>query len=447
MPKLSHFDKELNSFLQEFSDFINFPSISANPENLKDCNLCALFLIEKLKTIFSIELWEKPNHPPIIFAQYKNKNPSSPTLLIYNHYDVQPANLEDGWEDDPFSLREKDGKLFARGVSDNKGQCFYTWKALQYYYQSRGGFPVNITWIIEGEEESGSEALRYFIEDKNPVLRSDYVLIVDGGFTSAQCPSISIGARGLLTLKITLKEGESDMHSGTFGGIAYNVNRALVELLASFHNENNEISVNHFYDDVSLPENYKITNQNYTDHTWGFAPVLYPPAKTPKEASTIYPTIEINGISGGYTGPGFKTVIPCQATAFLSCRLVPNQNPEKITKAITEHLIQHTPKQVQLSYEFCQGNPGWRSSGNLPIANILREVYSELYGISCHEAFMEGTIPIATLLREASQAEPIICGTSYLTDNIHAAEENFSIDQMRKGFLSVYLILDKLAKQ
>ncbi|MEF9520276.1 M20/M25/M40 family metallo-hydrolase [Chlamydia crocodili] len=449
---LNYFESHYEKLLKEFSDFLHFRSISADPNCLANCKSCADFLVDNLKDIFSIELWEKPGHPPIICATYHEAGSTSPTLLLYNHYDVQPADLTDGWLADPFTMRREGERLIARGASDNKGQCFYTWKALEHYYQSRKSFPVNITWIIEGEEESDSPALKSFVKEKQEALQADYFLIVDGGFSSAKSPSVSIGARGLVTMKVTLEEGSKDMHSGIFGGIAYNVNRALAEMLAKLHHSDNSIAVEGFYNDVSLPKESELCDipkgnlLKDGEKTLGFCPTLYAPATTAEEALSLYPTLEINGISGGYTGPGFKTVIPHKATAYLSCRLVPNQNPEKTAKQVIQHLKNLVPPTLKFSYEIFEGSPGWRSSPNLPIVVALQEIYSELYHEPCLRLFMEATIPIASLLGEISKTEPIICGTSYLSDAIHAAEENFSLEQIKNGFLSICLLLDKLGK-
>ncbi|QXE26863.1 M20/M25/M40 family metallo-hydrolase [Chlamydia buteonis] len=449
---LNYFESHYQKLLKEFSDFLHFRSISADPSCLVNCESCAAFLVDNLKDIFSIELWEKPCHPPIIYATYREAGSTAPTLLLYNHYDVQPADMSDGWLADPFTMRKKGEHLIARGASDNKGQCFYTWKALEHYYQSRKGFPVNITWIIEGEEESDSTALKAFVQEKKEQLQADYFLIVDGGFSSAKAPAVSIGARGLAIMKIALEEGQKDMHSGIFGGIAYNVNRALAEMLASLHHNDNSIAVEGFYDDVSLPKesergDYPKSNLlKDGEKSLGFRPTLYSPATTVEEALSVYPTLDINGISGGYTGPGFKTVIPYKATAYLSCRLVPKQDPQKTVKQVIQHLEKLVPPTLKFSYEIFEGSPGWRSSPNLPIVLALQEIYSQLYHQPCLRVFMEATIPIASLLGSISKTEPIICGTSYLSDAIHAAEENFSLEQMRNGFLSICLLLDKLAK-
>ncbi|SPN74085.1 Succinyl-diaminopimelate desuccinylase,hypothetical protein,peptidase, ArgE/DapE family,Peptidase dimerisation domain [Chlamydia serpentis] len=449
-PDLKYFDINSETFLKEFAKFISFRSISADSNYLPDCENCAQFLLESINKIFHVELWEMSGHPPLIYASYKTTNPLSPTLILYNHYDVQPAELSDGWEGDPFILRKKQGNLYARGASDNKGQCFYTLKALQYYYHSRGSFPLNITWLIEGEEESGSPALFTWLEKKKEALRADYLLIVDGGFVSKKYPYVSIGARGLVSMKVYLQEGTKDMHSGTLGGIAYNTNRALAEILSSLHHSDNSIAVPKFYDDLSLysnsdqPDLPKSNIIRECEENLGFRPEGYESAYSPEE-SALRPTIEINGISGGYTGPGFKTVIPYKATAYISCRLVPNQDPARAAQQVINHMKQRVPASLKFSYEILPGSPGWISSPNLPIVKVLQEIYRGLYNEECLRLVMPATIPIAPLLGEATQASPIICGTSYLSDNIHAAEEHFSIDQLKKGFLSICELLDKLS--
>ncbi|AGW38229.1 putative peptidase [Chlamydia pecorum PV3056/3] len=445
------FDLYSHEFIQEFSDFVRFPSLSSDSQYLGECKKCADFLMSRLDKLFSLELWEKEGHPPIIYAKNTQAGPGKPTLLLYNHYDVQPAELSDGWEGDPFILRQKNGRFYARGASDNKGQCFYTLKALQHYYNTRKCFPVNLIWLIEGEEESGSPALFSLIEEKRDQLKADAVLIIDGGFTSEDYPSLCIGSRGLLTMKVHVQEGTKDMHSGTFGGIAYNVNRALAEILSSLHNSDNSIAIEHFYDDITpiprdcLPDTPASDMIKECEKTLGFHPTGYEPSYTPEEAGAYRPALDINGISGGYTGPGFKAVIPYRATAYLSCRLVPGQDPKKIATLVINHLQKRVPKALQFSYEILESCEGWRSSPHLPLVEILKEIYSKLYHKECLKLLMTATIPIAPTLGRIAGAEPIVCGTSYISDNIHAAEENFSLDQFRKGFLSICQLLDHLA--
>ncbi|ANH78769.1 M20/M25/M40 family metallo-hydrolase [Candidatus Chlamydia sanziniae] len=445
---LDYFNTHMPYFLKEFAQFLSFPSISADPSYLSACMECANFLVTNLSDIFTVELWETPGHPSIICASYRHNDSKAPTLLLYNHYDVQPAYISDGWQQDPFILREKEGFLYARGASDNKGQCYYTLKALQYYYKSRNKFPLNVIWIIEGEEESGSPALSTWLEKKQ--FQADYLLIVDGGFISPEHPCVNIGARGIVSMKLYVEEGTQDMHSGNFGGVAYNANRALIEMLSSLRNPDNSVTVEHFYDDITItgidtPDLPQSNIMEVCEKNLGFHPTGNEPQYTLEASRAFRPTLEINGISGGYTGPGFKTVIPYKAMAYLSCRLVPNQDPIKIAEYIIDHLKKRVPTALKFSYEILlRGSRGWNSSPHLPIVSILQEIYSNLYQTECRRIVMPATIPISPLLAQAAHTQPIICGISYLSDNVHAAEERFSIDQLRKGFLSICQLLDKL---
>ncbi|WP_201456283.1 M20/M25/M40 family metallo-hydrolase [Chlamydia sp. 17-3921] len=446
-----YFDLHYKSFIKDFASFLSFPSLSSDPSHLNDCKKCAEFLITQLSDIFTIELWETEGHPPIIYASNKQAGPEKPSLLLYNHYDVQPAHISDGWCGDPFTLRQQGNYFYARGVSDNKGQCFYVLKALQYYYNTRGSFPINLIWLIEGEEESGSSSLFSLIEKKKSLLKADYLLIMDGGPSSAEYPSICVSGRGLVTLKVHLQEGTKDMHSGIFGGIAYNVNRALVEILSTLHKPDNSIAIEHFYDDIipieesEHPDSLVSNIIKECEGSLGFHPSGYESSYTPEEAAAYRPALDINGITGGYTGPGFKSVIPYQATAYISCRLIFGQQPEKIAQLIIDHLKKHTPATMKFSYEIHSGSEGWRIDPRLPIVHLLQKIYSELYQKNCLRLPMTATIPIGPTLGKISQAAPVICGTSYISDNIHAAEENFSLDQLRKGFISICRLLDELS--
>ncbi len=438
-----YFENRSKDFLEEFAQFLHFSSVSCDAHYLPNCHECAHFLVDRLRSIFAVELWEEPGHPPIIFASYKSPDPSAQTLLLYNHYDVQPANLSDGWLGDPFTMRRVEERLLARGASDNKGQCFYTWKALEYFYSLHSDFPLNISWVIEGEEESGSSLLKKIAEKKHEQLRADHFLIVDGGFASKESPSVLVGGRGIVTMVLTLEEGSQDMHSGTFGGIAYNVNRALAEALASLHNEDNSIAVEGFYEGMIAPIG---SAEDDEPLVFAFTPTLYPPAKTPQEAASLYPTIEINGISGGYTGPGFKTVIPYKAVAYLSCRLIPNQDPQFVFECVSKHVKSRIPDSISCSLEMIDGSQGWRSPNGLRISSLLCGIYEKIYNKPCKEKNMTGSIPVAPLLAKVSGASAVVCGTSYHSDRIHAAEENFSIEQLRNGFLSIVRLLEAFAQ-
>ncbi|WP_213318133.1 M20/M25/M40 family metallo-hydrolase [Chlamydiifrater volucris] len=454
MKRLSNeFKKNEDTFLEKFSKFVAFKTVSANKEfSSNELLSCACFLKDLLSNCFSVETWSTRDSPPILFAYNLSKGPDARTLLIYCHYDVQPAILSDGWDSDPFVLTKKENILYGRGVSDNKGQCFYTLCALRDHFQQHKTFPCNIKIILEGEEEIGSDALKELASAYRDHLRADDLIFVDGGFSSPLQPSVSIGARGLANGHVTVKEASEDLHSGVFGGAAYNPNRALSELLASLHHSDNSVAVDGFYSEVtrqSSKNNDEIFYEDITEEcekNLHFHPTGMETGFSVGEAVSVRPTLEITGMQGGYTGKGFKTVIPSKATAYLSCRLVPFQNPETIWRRIIDHLVKRLPNGMHLEHSLVSGSPAWQASSSSVVAIKLREIYSALYNKPCHNIIMGASIPIVPLLARISGASPLVCGVSYISDNIHGPNERFSMEQLEKGYVSIRALLESIGE-
>ena len=353
-------DKESN--LKDYFTFLRFKSIATDPAFQEDVERCADWLASYLKKCgLQVEKWDT-GRAPTLFAQDLRAGPDKETLLIYCHYDVQPVDPLYEWITPPFEPTIRDGEVFARGAADNKGQCFYTALALKTLLKNRDRLPVNIKFLIEGEEESGSVGLSQIIPSKKEALKADYLVIVDSGVESLDTPSITLGARGLVCFQISLKEASFDLHSGMAGGLAYNPNRAMVELLSKLHDSEGKVTVPNFYDSViPISEHEKKEITFDFDHKgffkmFGFKPTGMEKGVSEYEASWIRPTLEINGMWGGYTGAGFKTVIPAKAYAKISCRLVPNQDPETITAQVKDFLQKLTPANMKLEIETIPGN-------------------------------------------------------------------------------------------
>lgn len=444
------FDKKQSDILAKFFEFLKFQTISSDEQYIPEMIKCTEFLENYLKSILDIELFFIEKFPPIFFGQNLNAGKNKPTLLFYCHYDVQPIDPIDKWLSPPFSPEIRDGKIFCRGASDDKGQCFYTLAALKSFFEMEKSFPVNIKIIIEGQEETNSIALQKILEEKKELFSADYLLIVDGGFQSE--PTVNVGARGILAMKLNISEGNQDLHSGNMGGIAFNPNRALAQLLSSFYEpKTNRVNIKDFYKEVKiLTEQEKShlnlhQNKNAFIKTFNFAPSGEEKGFSPWETATIRPTLEINGINGGYTGVGFKTVIPREAIAYLSCRLVPNQNPLEIFNAIKLHIQKHLPKQLHFSLTMLDGSAeAWGNTTPSKIKTIIKDIYSTLYKKDCKEQIMGGSIPITPKLITASKAQPLLIGVSSLEDNIHAPNESFSFMNFRNGFVSICELLARL---
>jgi acetylornithine deacetylase/succinyl-diaminopimelate desuccinylase-like protein len=303
---------------------------------------------------------------------------------------------------------------------------------------------VNIKYLIEGEEESGSTGLHGILQEKKEALKADYILIVDSGSEKKGVPAITLGARGLVTFTVHLKGSNFDLHSGTHGGIVYNPNHALVEMLASLHDAQGKVTIPHFYDKV-LPlgaEEKKelaleLDEENLASH-FGAKPTGGEKAFSPLESAWLRPTLEINGLNGGYSGAGFKTVIPSKALAKLSCRLVPNQDPEEICRHLKAFLLSKAPPGITVEVEVMEGKgKAFRANPRSKLASTMSQAYSEVFDKPCTKIMIGGSIPIAVDLAQTSGGEMLLIGVALSEDQIHAPNEHFSLDRLEQGYLSI----------
>lgn len=448
------FQNDYNDALIDYFTFLKFPSISTDPNYADSVKSCAEWLTNYLRSIgFKVELWPTSGHPTI-FASHLQAGPDQPTLLIYNHYDVQPIDPLNEWTSPPFQPTIKNGQVYARGAQDNKGQCFYTVHALKMLLQRDGSLPINVKLCIEGEEECGSTGLSGLLQAKKEQLRADYVAVVDLGLQAPDKPSITLGLRGITALDVEVQGSFHDLHSGMHGGIAFNPNHALIQLLASLRDPaTGKVTVPGFYDDVeSLPEKErKLLSLSFEEkeyeNTFGIQPTGGEVAFSPLERNWIRPTLEINGIYGGYCGAGVKTVIPAKANAKITCRLVANQDPKKIANLVAEHLKKHAPKGVKVNVHLHPGGgKAARASANSPVVQAFAKSFTELFGKPCAYIYEGGSIPIIPDLAAAAGGDVVMLGFGYADDQIHAPNEHFGIDRLEKGFIIIAKALYNLKR-
>jgi acetylornithine deacetylase/succinyl-diaminopimelate desuccinylase-like protein len=429
--------------------FLRFQTISADPKFSTHIKECADWLVDYLNGIgLDAEIWPTSGHP-VVFAQHIKAGKDRPTLLIYQHYDVQPVDPLDLWESDPFEPTIRNENIYARGAQDNKGQCFYTITALKAFLESAESLQFNLKLFIEGEEEIGSAGTLQILKEKKKELQSDYLLVVDSGIPGPGIPAISLGIRGILTMDVMVRTADTDMHSGGMGGVAYNAIRALIQALSQCWNEKGKVVIPHFYEEVEeLSEEEKKAfdlsrNEKAIIEEFGLRALCPEPGYTIGESVTIRPTFEINGINGGYTGEGFKTVLPAVASAKISCRLVPKQNPQKIFSNVKKHLEKHLPPKISLEITADHGSFAFRSDRNSLIAKRAAKGYEEVMGKPCKAILTGGSIPITVSLVEASGAEALVMGYGLDSDNIHAPNEHFGLDRFEQGFLTMGSILEQ----
>ena len=326
-------------FRKQLHELIKMPSVSTDPAYAEDVRKTAEWLVAHLGEIgLTAELIKTDNHP-LVYAEWMNAGETAPTILIYGHYDVQPATMEDGWDHDPFDPIEKDGKIYARGADDNKGQFFAHIKAVESILKANGQLGFNVKFILEGEEESGGESIAKYVPEHTDKLKADVCVVSDSSFLDETTPAILYGLRGMVAMELHVTGPSSDLHSGSYGGVVHNPLQALTEIVAKLHNEDGSIAVPGFYDDVVAltdDERTELAKIPWTDESFkaetGAPQAWGEPEYSYRERVGARPTLEINGLAGGYASAGFKTVLPAKALAKISCRLVANQDPKQIYK-------------------------------------------------------------------------------------------------------------------
>lgn len=442
--ELKHWFQQHSRRIQEdYFRFLSFPSISADPAYKKECMQCAEWLCKYLKQgNIHAELIPTPGLP-LVYGEEKTVKNDAPTLLVYGHYDVQPVDPLDLWHTPPFEPTVKNGSIFARGAVDDKGQIFYAVLAILCWKELKGHLPVNLKFCIEGEEESASTGLAKALPHLKEKMKSDHLLVVDFGQFAKGIPAVSLGARGIISLEVSLTGSSADLHSGMYGGIAYNPNRALAELLAKLWDSNGRVQVPHFYDDVeNLSQKTKAIFASTHDRKAyakeaGIEAFGGEKGVSLQEANWFRPTLEINGMVGGYTGAGMKTVIPAKAHAKITCRLVPNQDPSKISHHLKQFLMTHAQPGMNVEVIEHGGEAAFRTNPESTLAQAIAKAASEVTGAECRYVVSGGSIPIIPALSKASGAEAIGMGYGLDTDQVHAPNEHFDMHRFEQGFLTV----------
>lgn len=442
-----YFDEHRQKILDDFFSYLKFPSISADPAHKKDIDACSKWVANFLKEAgFHVQIWQTPVNP-VVFAHHQAKKPNRPTILFYHHYDVQPVDPLELWNTPPFEPTLVGQEVYARGASDNKGQCLYSMHALKAFLALGAKEDLNIKVIIDGEEEVGSEGLFHVLDEKHAELGSDYTLIVDVGVPSLKKPAVTLGCRGIITMDVECIGSNMDMHSGVLGGVAYNPLRGLVEVLAKMRDQEGHIVIDHFYDGIEEIDKAALMKVDLKEllDKFELKALHHETGYTLVESNWMRPTVEINGMSGGYAGPGFKTVIPAKAHCKISCRLVPGQDPEKVGRAVERFLKKHIAKGLELKIELGHGGRAYVAPADSVFARKLQISYEEVLGLKAGFILSGGTLPICTKLAEISGGETLCMGYALDDDYIHAPNEHFGVDRLEYGLMTVGALLDLLA--
>ena len=446
--------------VEQLKDLLRIPSVSTDPEHAGDVRRAAEWFRDALVEagVETAEILEtgteaKRGHP-IVYAEHLAAGPDAPTVLVYGHYDVQPPDPLELWESPPFEPVVKNGKLYARGASDDKGQAFMHVKATEAYLQGQGALPVNLKFLIEGEEESGSVNLAPFIKQHAERLAADVVLISDTGLFAPGVPSLTIGLRGLAYVEVELTGPDRDLHSGMYGGAVENPVNALARMIADLHDADHRVTVDGFYDnvrDLSESEREAFAKLPFDEAEWK-AEISIAETKTEKgftalEGIGARPTLDVNGIWGGYTGKGAKTVLPSKATAKISCRLVPDQTPGEITDKLRKHFEKHVPATMKLDFRDLHGGHGALVDPDQPAIAAAQEAMKGVFGREALLTREGGSIPVVADFKRLLGLDTVLMGFGLDSDAIHSPNEHFGLDRFQQGIEAAIRFFDAYAKQ
>jgi acetylornithine deacetylase/succinyl-diaminopimelate desuccinylase-like protein len=440
------------NFRQQLYDLLRIPSISTLPERAGDVRRAAEWIADNLRNakLENVAIMETGGHP-IVYADWLHAE-GQPTLLIYGHYDVQPADMVDGWDHDPFDPIEKDGKVYARGSSDDKGQAFAHIKAMESYLHTIGTLPINVKFVIEGEEEVGSPNFPAFLDANKDLLKADYCVISDSGIHSEDQPSIVYSLRGLVAIEVEVQGAKKDLHSGGYGGAVHNAVQALAEIIAQLHDANGIVTVPGFYDDVlalSDEERAELAKTGFDPDAWleeTGAPAHWgDPNYTITERIGARPTLEINGMAGGFYGDGVKTVLPAKALGKITCRLVADQDPQKIFELIKTYIESITPPSVKVDVRQLKGS-GHPVVINIDNPAIQASIRAYEKGFGAKPVFQRGggSIPIVAEFKQILGLPVVLMGMGLNTDGAHGPNEHFTLSMFHKGIDTAIHFLNEL---
>jgi len=432
-------------FLEELKELLRIPSVSTLPDHKADVERAAEFVSQKLRDagMENIEIIQTSGHP-LIYADWLHAE-GNPTVLCYGHYDVQPADPLELWHSPPFEPQEREGNLYARGAADDKGQMYIHIKAAEALMKVNGRLPVNVKFLIEGEEEVGGAGIAKYVADQPEKLKADVALVSDTNMYAADLPTLNIGLRGLVYMELEASGAARDLHSGGYGGAAPNAVFGLIELLAKVKNARGEIKVPGIYDQVLPPteeeraswESLPFNEKEFLKNEVGSTKLTGESNYSVFERIWARPTFEVHGIAGGFTGAGSKTVIPAKATAKVSFRLVPNQHPDQIIAAFEQFVSKNAPKGVTMTVRVLGKGPGLLVNTDHPAMQVAARAFSQVY--SSRTVFIRsgGSIPIVGDFAEHLHIPTILMGFGLPDDGLHSPNEKFNIGQFEKGIKTV----------
>lgn len=452
-PVLSYINSEQKRFLDDLKAFLRIPSVSTESRYVADTRRCAEFIAADLRQMGmqKVEILPTAGHPAV-YAEWLGA-PGQQTALVYGHYDVQPVDPENLWTTPPFEPTERDGYIYARGSSDDKGQVHLHLKAAEAYLKATGRLPINLKFIIEGEEEVGSEHLPALIQVERARLRADFVVVSDGAMFDRGVPAICYALRGLAYWQIDLEGANSDLHSGVYGGAVANPIEVLAHMLASLKDDQGRIRVPGFYDDVreiDSAERAELARLPFDEEKFkrdlGVAELFGEVGYTTLERRGARPTLEMNGIWGGFTGEGSKTVLPARASAKISSRLVPDQDPDRIAEQVEAYLREICPPTVRMTITRLAGARPALTPLDHPAVQAGARALERGFGKKPVYEREGGTIPVVATFAEQLGISTVLLGFGLNDDHLHAPNERFLIENYLGGIRTSALLWDELAR-
>lgn len=439
-------------FLEELKDLLRIPTVSADPECKPHMRRGAEFIRRQFADLgFDAEIVPTAGHP-IVYAEWL-KAPGAPTVMVYGHYDVQPADPLDLWTTPPFEPTIRDGRLYARGATDDKGQMFTHIKSAEAWLRSVGSLPVNLKYVIEGEEEVGSRNLEDFLEASKERLRCDVAVVSDTSQYAPGQPAITYGLRGILAVEVTLTGPKKDLHSGMFGGAVANPATGIARLIASLHDDQGRIQIPGFYDKVvelTAAERQQFRELGFNETAFkselGIAEVAGEAGYSTVERRWARPTCEVNGLVSGYTGVGPKTIVPSKATVKITCRLVPDQDPHVLTEALHQYLKAQCPPSLSFEFTSYHGCPAFVLDPNSPYIEAASEAVREAWGVDRVRLIREGgSIPVVQTFKDVLGIDTLLLGWGLDTDNLHSPNEHFTVADFHRGIEASSRLWAKMA--
>jgi acetylornithine deacetylase/succinyl-diaminopimelate desuccinylase-like protein len=447
---IKYLDTNRQTHRSELFDFLRIPSVSAQSDHKKDVRRCAEWLREAMSGVgLKSRIMETAGHP-VVLGEWRDAGPNAKTVLVYGHYDVQPAEPLELWDSPPFEPAVRAGRIYARGSVDDKGQLFLHLKAIEAHMRVNGRLPVNVVVMAEGEEEIGSDHLAPFVEQHAELLKCDAVVISDSAMFAPGIPSILSSLRGLAYFQIDVEGPTTDLHSGTYGGAVVNPATALARMIASLHDETGHVAIHGFYDSVrdALPEmrenvrdlpfqeeHFRLeTGAEELGGELGFSTL---------ERIWTRPTCEVNGLLSGYTGEGAKTVLPSKAMAKVSCRLVPDQDPAEIEKLVRDHITSVAPSGVRVNLRFLHGGKPWRANLTGPIYDAAKSALKSAFDREPVITGEGGSIPVVGDFARVLGAPVLLLGFGLPGENAHAPNEWISVANFEKGAVAIAHLWDE----